>query len=130
MTDLIERLRQMAARSDANGLGRHSFDIGDYWNVVEEAADELERLRNSTSIATGALLSRAEAAEAEVERLRAWLMADPGALLRRRAGLTSSQQRRAPRRLLLSDVIERTNLALLAAATARAALEKQQRTKK
>jgi len=111
MTDLIERLRQMAARSDANGLGRHSFDIGDYWNVVEEAADELERLRNSTSIATGALLSRAEAAEAEVERLRAWLVAD---LPRgRRAGLISSQQRRAPRRLLLSD-----------------ALEKQQRTKK
>jgi hypothetical protein len=37
---LIDRLREMA--SDKNN-GRYS--IGDYWNVCDEAADEIERLR-------------------------------------------------------------------------------------
>jgi DNA repair exonuclease SbcCD ATPase subunit len=40
VTDLIERLQDMHHRQN-----RHSYSIGHYWNAVEEAADELERLR-------------------------------------------------------------------------------------
>ena len=40
MTDLIARLQDMHHRQN-----RHSYSIGHYWNAVEEAADELERLR-------------------------------------------------------------------------------------
>ena len=39
MTDLIARLQDMHHRQN-----RHSYSIGHYWNAVEEAADELERL--------------------------------------------------------------------------------------
>jgi hypothetical protein len=39
MSDLVARLREMGDRQ-----GRHAFDIGYYWNAVEEAADEIERL--------------------------------------------------------------------------------------
>jgi len=41
MIDLIARLQDMHHRQN-----RHSYSIGHYWNAVEEAADELERLRN------------------------------------------------------------------------------------
>jgi hypothetical protein len=37
---LIDRLREMA--SDKNAC---RYLIGDYWNVCDEAADEIERLR-------------------------------------------------------------------------------------
>ena len=38
MTDIVERLRQADKFS---GLD----DVGHYWNLCEEAADEIERLR-------------------------------------------------------------------------------------
>ena len=39
INNLIERLRAMG------GDTRHDFDIGDYWNAVDEAADALEAMQ-------------------------------------------------------------------------------------
>jgi hypothetical protein len=39
-SDLLHRLREMA-----NDKNKGQYSIGDYWNVCDEAADEIERLR-------------------------------------------------------------------------------------
>lgn len=46
--DLIARLRRMGDRDT-----RHDYAIGDYWNVVEEAADELAEARTTLAVMTG-----------------------------------------------------------------------------
>lgn len=51
--DLIARLRRMGDRDT-----RHDYEIGDYWNVVDEAADELATERanaEALAIERGAL---------------------------------------------------------------------------
>ena len=40
VSDILEVLRRLAHRRT-----RHDYGIGSYWNAVEEAADEIERLR-------------------------------------------------------------------------------------
>jgi hypothetical protein len=74
--ELITRLRRMCDRNN-----RHKYSIGDYWNAVEEAADALERVTRERDDYrddyfrrhkdTCDHLARAQAAEAEAERLRA-----------------------------------------------------------
>lgn len=64
MTDILEKLQKM---SDSP----HDYDIGYWWNAVDEAIDEVERLRELVQ-----LLNRSRP-DAELARLRTLVYAYP-----------------------------------------------------
>jgi hypothetical protein len=66
---LADRLRKMATAAG-------KYDLGDYWNVCDEAADEIDRLRKLLDehlASEAAETMRADRLQAEVKALRAKL---------------------------------------------------------
>ena len=59
VTDKLEDWRKMTSRDT-----RHSYDVGDYWNVLDEACDRIQELEDELKSATSKRLLEVEAAVA------------------------------------------------------------------
>lgn len=64
MNEIADRLRHMG-----NKHGRYEYDIGDFWNAVDEGADEIDRLER-IEIKYNNLCNVLNEQTAEIKRLR------------------------------------------------------------
>jgi hypothetical protein len=68
---LIARLRLMGDR-----MKRHDFSVGDYWNVVDEAADALEAMENKVDYARAELAEERRKRLEVPDRIYGWTLAE------------------------------------------------------